>query len=455
MSRSIRLRVALFVLAAVAVSQLGVSLFVLHRLREAHRDLVDGLLREDLTEIEALTGTPELKTLIAHQNARSSKWNEVFIEVSDAQGRVLAASANVPPEGLASSPPPWASEIPGGARVWQRTHPGSRSGHREIRIAQSVVNGYTIRVARGLKRFDKTYYRLREWLAWGLLEVLALGGAGAWWIAGRALSPVRDITARAAQLGASLEGELPRSGRGDELDRLAEVLNALLGRIRSEVQRMRRMISDAAHALRTPLTSIRGGLEVMQRGAKPEVAAALVPTLEAIEDLTALVNRLLLLERLEAHGTRLERTQPVALDRLASELVDTLDVVASDRGICLSCHAKPAWVRGDFRELRNALVNLIDNALRHTPRGGRVEVRVETRGSRACLSVSDTGPGLRPDQLERVFERFYSEPGAGSGTGLGLPIARAIARAHGGELRASSPGGARFDLELPLASEAS
>jgi signal transduction histidine kinase len=303
-----------------------------------------------------------------------------------------------------------------------------------------------------MKPFEKTWYRLRVWLGWGLVAVTGLGAAGAWWVAGRALDPVRRITARANELGASLDGDLPRTGSGDELDRLAEVLNRLLARIRAEVQRMHRMTADAAHALRTPLTAIRGSLEVMQRSAEPAVAVALGPTLEAIDELGQLTNRLLLLERLESRAAPLERMEHVSLDRLVSNLVDTLRVAAVDRGIALTCAAEPASVHGDIHQLRNALANLIDNALRHTPAGGRVDVRVGSADGRARVSVCDTGPGMHEDELERVFERFYSAPGAGTGTGLGLPIARAIARAHGGELTAASPGGARFDLELPLAS---
>ena len=133
--------------------------------------------------------------------------------------------------------------------------------------------------------------------------------------------------------------------------------------------------AEAAHALRTPLTAIRGSLEVMQRGADAGTAGALAPTLEAIEDLTALVNRLLLLERLESRRTPVSDTQRVALDRVAADLVDTLGVVAADRGVSLESVVEPVAVRGDLAQLRSALANLIDNALRHTPPGGKVEVR--------------------------------------------------------------------------------
>jgi signal transduction histidine kinase len=447
-TRSIRLRIALFVLGAVAFTQVILSALVLERLASAQRSEVDALLVEELAEIEGLLGGPGLRELVEAKDRHASKWSETFYEVRGPGGERVIASSNVPAQGLGPAVLP--VDVEHGVAFWEGVHPHSRRGHRRIRVAEKELDGYRVRVARGLRSAEKTYLTVRARLAGGLLGVTALGAIGAWWMARRTLRPLRSMTAQAQKLGLSLEGELPRTRSGDELDRLAAVLNDLLGRLRTEVQRMRRMTEDAAHALRTPLTAIRGSLEVMQRGADPAVAAALGPTLEAIDELGQLTNRLLLLERLESQGAPAE-SESVALDALVADLVDTLQVVAADRGIELRCHAAPVRVRGDVQQLRNAVANLIDNALRHTPRGGRVEVSTASVSGRARVTVSDTGPGLRPDQLERVFERFYSEPGPGGGTGLGLPIARAIARAHGGELRATSPGGARFELELPPA----
>ena len=131
--------------------------------------------------------------------------------------------------------------------------------------------------------------------------------------------------------------------------------------------------------------------------------------------------------------------------RSLAEVCEALAIVAEDHGIELDFSGVPVVVQGDESQLRNATLNLLDNVLRHTPRGEHVRVSVQVVEDR-----EDTGPGLTPDKLERVFERFYSEREDGTGGGLGLPIARAIARTHGGSLTASSPGGARFDLELPL-----
>jgi signal transduction histidine kinase len=442
---SIRLRIGLSVLAVVACAQVGLSAYVLARLQRVQRAEVDLLLTEDLAEAEALVGSSQLEALIQAESAHYNKWNETFFEIRDAGGRLLAASDNVPPQGLGAAAP-----AQGFPRIWERVHPSSRRGHIRIRVAETRVDGIGVRVARSLKRYQKTWWDLRQQLAWALAAVSVLGSLGAWWVATRALRPVRHIAARARELGARVEGELPRSFQGDELDELAAVLNALLARLRAEVQRVHRLTADAGHALRTPLAVLRGMLEVQLRGAQDERATAeLATALDCVDELTRMVNQLLQLERLESRGLDLQDLSVLGLHELVREVVDALGVLAHEREIKLELHAEPVRVHGNAPQLRQAVANLLDNALRHTPEGGRVDVAVASRGQSALVVVTDSGPGLRPDQLEAVFERFYSERGSGSGVGLGLPIARAIARAHGGDLRAASPGGARFELRIP------
>jgi signal transduction histidine kinase len=447
MNRSIRLRIAFSVLAVVALCQVALSLFVLDRLAHVQRDEVDELLREELAEVAVLLGTPQLEALIAAESARNTKWNETFFEVRDARGVRQASSQNVPAAGLARLAATGEASEP---VIWESRHPRSRRGHVRIRVLEARIDGHSVLVGRSLKRYQKLYWRLRERLAFGLLGVAALGALCAWGVAAYSLRPIGRIAARAAALGGSLEGELPSSGRGDELDRLARVLNELLARIRSEVARVRRMTADVAHALRTPLTALRGTLEVQLAGGDRGLGAKLAPALESIDELGRLVNRLLWLERIEARGRAL-RSEPVQLDKLATELVDAVQVVAGDHGIELTLEAWPVAVAGDRAELREAILNLLDNALRHTPRGGRVAVRVAAERDLARLSVADSGPGLPRERPERIFERFYST--TPSGSGLGLPIARAVAEAHGGSLETSCSalGGARFELTLPLA----
>lgn len=449
MIRSIRLRIGLMVLAAVGVCQILLSLYILDRIAKAQRDEVDQLLENDVAEVAALLGSNQLLDFIRHDFTYTSKWTEEFLEVRDANGRLIAASSNLPEEGLGLATDVTRSP---GIAFWERVHPESRKGNVRIRVADATYGGVSVRVAHSLKRYDKTYWMLRKQLAWGLLAVTALGGFGAWWIAARALAPIRYIAARASRLGASSHGILPRTGTGDELDQLVDVLNDLLRRIRSDIERVRRMTADAGHALRTPLSVVRATLDERLRHASAEEATSLEPILESIDDAVRLANRLIHLERIESSALSSERSlESVSLDAIASHLADAFRVVAEDRGVSLVCRTRPASVRGVPEQLREAIGNLLENALRHTPSGGRIDLEVDAVDGRAHLCVTDTGPGLRPDQIERVFERFYSEPGSGTGSGLGLSIACAVARAHGGEIAASSPGGARFEMVLPLA----
>lgn len=448
---SIRVRIGLAVFTVV-IGLLAVQMaVVLERLERDLRYEVDERLREEIHELQPMLGTPQLQTFIDVETMGRTKWNEVFFEIRDGQGRIVAKSHNVADTGL----PGMQSAVEGDKeqmQVREEVHPASRKRHRRIRIAETTIGPYRVQMAASLKRQQKRYWLLRRQLLYALLVVATFGAAAAYAVATRALAPVRRATARARELEMLGEGELPRTGSGDEIDALAEVLNDLLRRIRGEVARMRRLTAEAGHALRTPLTAIRGNLE-LQLGRLPQPEAEVLgAVLEDVDRLVRLVNELLLLEKLESSPDPLPEVELIDVGPLARDLVENLRVLADERDIELECTVEPASVRGDAAQLRQALLNLLDNALRHTPRGGHTTVQVRREHSRVRIAVSDTGPGLGPEEPDRLFERFYSGPGGErAGTGLGLPIARAIARAHGGELHASSPGGALFVLELPLA----
>jgi signal transduction histidine kinase len=455
---SIRWRIGVSVFIVVATLHVVFSLLVLRHVERTLGDEIDDELLEELAQVIGLLGTRDLQDLVRAEEAQNNKWSELFFEVRDADGRVVVASDNVPSAGFGEAskrePLRWRHRrgpMPA-VHVWDRVHPASRKRHTRLRVAETATNGFEIRVAHTLKRSQKTYWRLREQLAWSLLAVALVGAAGAWWVARRSLAPIQAITQQARRLGGSSEGALPRTGSGDELDRLAEVLNQMLERLRVEMRRVRRMSADAAHALRTPLAGMRGTIELHLRKLPKEQAEDLLPALESLDETVQFVNRLLLLERLEGAEPDRRSWCDLRIDSLAHQIVDAMGIVAHDRGIDLKCEGEPLTVYGDPTQLRHAILGLVDNALRHTPAGGRVTVSVHKLGELAAVTVQDTGPGLRPEQLERVFERFYSEREDGVVGGLGLPIARAIAQVHGGALGVTSEAGARFEVRLPLSS---
>jgi two-component system OmpR family sensor kinase len=278
------------------------------------------------------------------------------------------------------------------------------------------------------------------------------------------LAPLERIAATAGDIaGGDLSRRVEPADEETEVGRLGLALNTMLARIetafdrqRASEEQLRRFVADASHELRTPITSIRGYAELFRRGASAR-PADLERAMQRIEDEGArmglLVDDLLLLARLD-QGRPLQEA-PVDLPALVTDAVH--DARAADPGREISLTAEDAvTVTGDEHRLRQVVANLLDNALTHTPPGTPVSVRLTTAGDEAAFEVSDEGPGLGPEEAERVFERFYrgdpSRSRESGGTGLGLSIVAAIVEAHGGRINvASEPGqGATFAVTLPL-----
>lgn len=325
--------------------------------------------------------------------------------------------------------------------------------------------GGTLFVALPLDEVEQTLRRLLATEIVVAAAVLALLAGLSFWVVRLGLRPLEEIASTA---GAIAEGDLtrrvPRDEPNTEIGRLGRALNRMLTQIESAFaerteseERLRRFVADASHELRTPLTSIRGYAELFRRGAS-ERPEDLSRSMRRIEEeavrMGMLVEDLLLLARLD-QGRPLE-VESVALGDLVRDAVD--DFRAVDRGRPIDLEAdEGVVVPGDEARLRQIVNNLLSNARTHTPPGTPVHVRVTNGDGRARLEVTDEGPGLPAEVVEKVFERFYrADPArarATGGTGLGLSIVAAIAAAHGGSVDAGTgPGGrgARFTVELPI-----
>jgi signal transduction histidine kinase len=298
-------------------------------------------------------------------------------------------------------------------------------GETPIRVHSSAVQRtdgqYVVQVIGERISEQRLLAALLSALIVGSLAALGLAIAAGWVYAGRALVPIR----------------------------------ASIDRRDGALRRQREFAANASHELRTPLTVIRASVTDLRRNPDQPVAAvgmALDDIDAETTHLAALVDDLLLLARTDAGTMELEQA-PVDLADIAVEAVGPLTSMAAERGVAVVVDPLPAVVTGDPLRLRQLVTILVDNAVAHTPTGGSVTVRVRAEGAAALLTVEDTGPGIRPDDLPRVFERFWRADDAPSGgTGLGLAIAAWIVECHGGRIEAASRpvGGARFEARIPL-----
>lgn len=330
-------------------------------------------------------------------------------------------------------------------------------------VVQRSARGMKVQAGSSTDFLAEDLGRVRVVLAVVGLATLVIAPGLGYWLAGRATDPLGSMLAMARTLGPeTLEGRLPHRGVDDELDRLAQTINGLLDRIQQYTLRQRDFVANAAHELRSPLAAIKASVELDLD--KPPSAdggrETLLDILEEVESLITLVNRLLLLAESDSGGLA-ARGHSTDLADLARRVGEMFQGVAEQRGITLV--AEPlaqGLVRGERGMLKQVLCNLVDNALKHTPEGGAVELRIQSDSkTQPCwfsLEVSDTGPGFPVEILPRLFERFSlsgTTVRSSRGTGLGLSICKAIIEGLGGSIRAENarPKGARVVVKIPAA----
>jgi heavy metal sensor kinase len=325
--------------------------------------------------------------------------------------------------------------------------------HGKVR-GQPVV----VQVARSEAPMEQEIQHVVLILMLGLPVGVALAGLGGYTLARRALAPIERMTDLAKSITAEhLSDRLPVQRPADEMGRLATVFNETLGRLEGSFQQMRRFTADVSHELRTPLTAIRSVGEVGLREHRDDAAyrAIISSMLEEVDRLSGLVDRLLVLSRAESGQARLS-VEAVDLRELAEDVVGYLGVLAEEKRqtLVVDCVGAPKGL-GDRLVLRQSVINLVHNAIKYTPAGGRIEVRVSEVGSNPSITVIDNGPGIAADVESRLFDRYArggdSHSGDVGGSGLGLAIAKWAVEASGGALTLERSGGngSVFRITLP------
>ncbi len=319
---------------------------------------------------------------------------------------------------------------------------------------------YIVQVGMSMESVEDTLRRFLVLLTIAIPVALAVSLGGGWFLAGRALRPVDAITLAAQRIAAGdLSQRLSVPTAPDEIGRLVGTFNDMIGRLDASFRQIRQFTSDASHELRTPLTVMKGETELVLRRPRPveDYQSVLESNLEEIDRMTHIVDELLFLSRADMGEVKME-SLPVALESLVEDIYRQATLLGQDRNIeVVLGTVMPAVVQGDELRLRELLLNLVENAVKYSHPGGKVEIALLTDGQQARLSVTDQGIGIAPADHKKIFDRFFRTDDARAhtkkGTGLGLAICAWIAEAHKGhvEVKSDIGQGSTFTVALPLA----
>jgi heavy metal sensor kinase len=385
--------------------------------------------------------------------------NERVIRVTNQSGKTIYASGNA----TSLLPPPSVAFTNGEAESQPEGRVDSAANGDRLQVMAvgyrlSTGAQYLVEVGASENEISSALRGLLLTLSLGFPVFVGLSSVGVYLLLGRALRPVDEIVHSAERITLqNLSQRLPVPHTGDEVERLSLALNRMIRRLDEAYQVTSRFSADASHELRTPLTIMRGELESLlhesnfQEGQAEQIGSIL----EEAERLTQIVEGLLTISRLDAGESKMSR-DPVDLSDLAESTVEQMAPLAEDKSLALTCTAETGiMVEANEVRLKQVLVNLLDNAIKYTPEGGKIEVTISHDGSNAFLEVSDNGIGISTEALPHVFERFYrsEQPIArrASGTGLGLSMVQAIVESHRGRVTVESRegSGSVFRVQLP------
>jgi heavy metal sensor kinase len=457
---SIGLRLTLWYLAIFLLAELifGAGMWLI--LRQNLFDIADNALEGQAADLQRFLEAREDVPLAQLQAEISEDYkierSEDYLQISDAGGNSIYRSRFFEEHPL---PPRSLDELD------RPRYENRKLGHERFRLLskQIDVNGrvYIVRIGHPMHEEIETLDDFRRYLLWFAPLLLLGASAGGYWLSRRALAPVDALTRTARTIsGHNLSSRLEQLHTGDELQRLSDTLNEMLGRIESAFLRITEFTADASHELRTPIALIHTEAELALRRSRDEAEyrEALRHILLEAERTAKLIEELLALARADSGREALD-IHPIDLLPVLRESASKWNQVATLRNLQFEEHldVNRLPVMGDENALRRVIDILLDNALKYTPAQGKVTLSAQQKNSRVVVTVEDTGIGIAPEDQARIFERFYRVDKARSrelgGAGLGLAIAQWIVHLHKGTITINSePGkGSVFQLEIPAA----
>ena len=466
--RSIRFRLTLWYALTLAVILAASGIFWQVYLSRNMLRRIDANLRLVATEVGSFHSLhhqeppTDAQCQLLEDFVRTHNWGE-YVQILNEQGNITCFSNNLKQFRLplsktalqhASRGEPYYQTIRtlGSSAIRLITYPLTKNG----RITDFI------QVGESLASREEALEELRLiLLTFSPLAILILSFGG-WFLAGRAISPMVRITRAVQRINAeSLNQRLPVERPQDEIARLAETFNSMLARLEDSFRKIRQFSGDASHELRTPLTILRGETEVALRWAKSpeEFRKMLESNMEEIDRMGRIIENLLALAKSDAGEMPLE-IKEVSLSDLLQELYLQGKTLGEPKGISVDLRAdvtEEIHIHGDELRLRQVFLNLISNAVKYTPGGGRVEIGLAVKEADAVVTITDTGIGISEDHLAHIFDRFYRIDKARNrmdgGAGLGLSIVKWIVEAHDGRITVTSAPkqGSTFTVSLPLA----
>jgi heavy metal sensor kinase len=455
MRLSIRWRLTLWNLAVLAVALAGMGGLVYGLMRQTLYQRIDRSLQTELEELQhdsRLASQPEQR--LRHWIYEFKEHENVSCVVYRPDGKIFLRTEELATESVPPAPA-GVSAVPKYANVLLPYIGRQRTLTTELQVGDSH---YPVVFLAPLSEVDQALGQLLAVLTTATAICVLVGGGLAYLQARKALAPMDQLHRLTQEITAErLNHRLPVGFANDELGRLTQTINAMIARLEHSFTEIRRFTADASHELRTPLTAIRAETEVALRQelTLPEQQLILASVLEECERLTRLTEQLLSLSREDA-GLCQPAREDVELGHLIEQAVETMRPAAEKKNLRLNSFKNGRMlVSGDETRLRQVLYNLLDNAIKYTPEGGSIEVRLRPEQAKAVMTIHDTGIGISSEHIPRVFDRFYRVDKARSreqgGTGLGLSIARSIVQSHNGQIDVvSRPGeGTTFTIRLP------